>query len=65
MVKPELLDYRQAGDMLGLSQYTLRRYVSRGRLPHLKLGPKLVRFEAHRLLETVESRRVEPRERSR
>jgi excisionase family DNA binding protein len=60
MPKYELFDYREAGEFLGLSEFTLRRYVSRGRLPYLKLGPHLVRFEPERLREWLESRRIEP-----
>ncbi len=60
-----LLDYGAAADFLGLSEHTLRRYVSLGKLPYLKLGSKLVRFEPERLRHWVESRRVEPRARER
>jgi len=61
MERIDLLDYSTAADFVGLSEYTLRRYVSMGRLPHIKLGSKLVRFEPERLRQWVESRRVEPK----
>jgi excisionase family DNA binding protein len=56
----DLLDYRGAAAFVGLSEYTLRRYVSNGRLPHVKLGLKLVRFEPDALRRWVESHRVAP-----
>jgi excisionase family DNA binding protein len=56
----DLIDYREAAAFVGLSEYTLRRYVSQGRLPHIKLGPKLVRFERQALNCWVESLRIEP-----
>ena len=60
MEKIALLDYREAADFIGLSEYTLRRYVSMGKIAHVKLGSKLVRFEPDSLRRWVESRRVEP-----
>jgi excisionase family DNA binding protein len=61
MENPELLDYRGAAEFLGLSEFTLRRYVSLRRLPFIKVGAKLVRFEPARLLDWIDSQRVEPR----
>ncbi|TFH50686.1 MAG: DNA-binding protein [Methanothrix sp.] len=61
MENPDLLDYREAAEFLGLSEFTLRRYVSMRRLPFIKVGAKLVRFEPARLLAWIESQRVEPR----
>jgi excisionase family DNA binding protein len=60
MERMDLIDYREAAAFVGLSEYTLRRYVSNGRLPHVKLGLKLVRFEPEVLRHWVESRRVAP-----
>ena len=61
MESPELLDYKAAATFVGLSEYTLRRYVSMRRLPFIKVGAKLVRFEPARLLRWIESQRFEPR----
>ncbi len=58
--KPILLDYKGAADFLGLSEYTLRRWVSLGRVPHVKLGLMLVRFEPEALERWLGSCRVEP-----
>lgn len=60
MEKIALLDYREAADFIGLSEYTLRRYVSMGKIAHVKLGSKLVRFEPDSLRRWVESLCVEP-----
>ena len=54
-----LLTYSEAARMLNLSEATLRRYVSQGRLPHLKLF-RSVRFLASRLRKWCEENAVEP-----
>ncbi len=54
--KIELLDYAGAAAYLGLSEFTLRRYVSRGILGCTKLGPKLVRFKPEILSAWIEER---------
>lgn len=60
--KPHLLDYAGAAAFLGLSQFTLRRYVSRGLISYVKLGPKLVRFRPEEdLSRWIASHAVEPR----
>lgn len=41
--KPELIDLRQASEMLGVTVQTLRRWCKQGRLTYIKLGPKCVR----------------------
>ncbi len=61
MQKLDLLDYAAAADFIGLSEYTLRRYVSLGKLPYVKLGAKAVRFEPDQLTAWVESQRHAPR----
>ena len=58
------LDYKSAAAYLGLSEFTLRRYVSLGFIPYLKLGPKLVRFNIQDLEKWLESRKVKPKVRS-
>ncbi len=55
------VNYKGAAEYLGLSEFTLRRYVSLGFVPHLKLGPKLVRFNIQDLDKWLESRKVAPR----
>lgn len=60
MQKPDLLDYAAAAAYLGLSEFTLRRYVSLGLIGRLKLGPKLVRFTPEILNRFIAARAVEP-----
>jgi excisionase family DNA binding protein len=61
MQKLELLDYRGAAEFIGLSEFTLRRYVSHRKIPFVKLGEKAVRFEPSQLISWVESQRRSPR----
>jgi excisionase family DNA binding protein len=58
---PEELRYytvEEAATRLGISQSTLRKWVSKGRIAHHKLGGRLVRFNDEDL--TSAFRRVEP-----
>lgn len=61
MEKLALLDYRSAAVFIGLSAHTLRRYVSHGKVPYVKLGAKAVRFEPSQLIAWVEAQRRAPR----
>ena len=63
MERLNLLDYRAAAQYLGLSEYTLRRYVSRKLVPHVKLGLKLVRFKPETLRAWLEEHSVLPADR--
>ncbi len=38
---PQLFDYKSAAQVLHLSHYTLRRWVSEGRICHTKLGCRI------------------------
>ncbi len=40
---PKLLTYKEAAEILGLSDQTLRQWVCEGRIPFIKLG-RAVRF---------------------
>ncbi len=62
--KPILLDYKEAANFLGFSEFTLRIYVSLGMVLYIKLGPTLVRFQSEALECWLDSRRVEPVTRS-
>jgi excisionase family DNA binding protein len=63
--KPTLLDYAAAAEYLGLSEYTLRRYVSLRRIGFVKLGLKAVRFRPDQLDRFIEAGTVSARERAR
>ena len=39
-----LLGYREVASLLGVPAPTLRRWVAEQRIPHLRLGPRTVRF---------------------
>jgi excisionase family DNA binding protein len=45
-----LLSYREAAELIGCSEATLRRLVSKGKLPHLKIG-RSVRFTKQMLID--------------
>lgn len=42
---------REAADLLGITPHALRRLVRRGRVPHVRPSPRVVRFEPERLVE--------------
>ncbi len=56
---PELLDYSAAAQALHLSHYTLRRWVSEGKILHIKLGGRVF-WTREMLAQIVASRTVEP-----
>jgi len=41
---PLLLTYKQVGQLTGLPAGTLYDMVAKGAIPHVRLGPRLVRF---------------------
>jgi excisionase family DNA binding protein len=53
-----LLTYSDAATLLRLPVGTLHAMVSQRRIPHVRLGPRLVRFVEAELLAWIESRRV-------
>ncbi len=62
MDKPTLLNYPDAAAFLGLSEFTLRRYVSLHQIGFVKLGTKAVSFRPDQLKAFIEAGVVEPRE---
>lgn len=50
----KLLKYSEASEILGISQITLRKWVSEGRLKSLKLG-RSVRFYPETISEFLQS----------
>lgn len=59
MSEPKMLTYKDAADLLGLQLGTLYAMVSRRQVPHVRLGRRLVRFDAVSLDEWVRARRVD------
>ena len=49
------INYREAADFLGLSEFTIRRYVSQGRIPSKRVGMKKRFFDKQELLQWIES----------
>lgn len=45
----ELLGYREAKDILGVPLGTLYAWVHARRIPHIRLGPRLVKFRRSEL----------------
>lgn len=56
---PEILNVDEAAQLLRLKKSTVYFYVESRRLPHLKVGGKLL-FEKTALLEWLLSHRVDP-----
>lgn len=56
----DMLGYRDAAALLGVPLGTLYSWVSKRCVPHIRLGPKLVRFSRDDLAQWIQSRRVSP-----
>jgi len=53
------LGYREAAAHLGIPVGTLRMLVCRGRIPHVRLGPRFVRFDVAKLEEWMTAHEVQ------
>jgi excisionase family DNA binding protein len=53
-----LLTYNDAATLLRLPVGTVHAMVSQRRIPHVRLGPRLVRFVEAELLAWIETRHV-------
>jgi excisionase family DNA binding protein len=58
-VGSRLIGYREAAERLGLSEFTVRRYVSERRVPYVKIGAA-VRFDTTALEQWIDKHRIEP-----
>ena len=56
-----LLGYAEAAEVLGVSQYTLRRWACQGRIGFTRVGRKIVRFSLAQLQAFLDAGVVEPR----
>lgn len=54
----DLLDYAQAARRLGVPVGTLRSLVSRHQIPHVRLSPRIVRFDPDELASWIAAKRV-------
>lgn len=52
-----LLTVEQAAELLNVSSWTIRRWIKRGSLPHVKLG-NLVRVESEDVQQFKDSRKA-------
>lgn len=54
----EMLGYIEAAALLGVPIGTVYAWVSRHRIPHVRLGPRLVRFRRSEIERWIEARHV-------
>jgi excisionase family DNA binding protein len=54
----EYLDYDQASRMLNVKKPTLYAWVSCKRIPHIRIGPRCIRFSRTELGEWLNARRI-------
>ena len=59
-----LMTYGEAAEYLGLRVGTLYAMVAQGRVPHVRLGPRLVRFPREELDAWLRERLVTPSSRA-
>ena len=57
--RPDLIGYEEAARLLGMPVNTLYGWVHERRLPHVRLGPRLVRFSRRALAAWIEERVVQ------
>lgn len=57
----QLLTYGEVARRYGFRPQTLRVWVARGRVPHLRLGRRFVRFEPEAIAAWIAERRVPAR----
>jgi len=56
-----MLTYRQAATFLGVPVGTLYAWVHTRSIPHVRLGPRLVRFSREKLVAWVDARAIATR----
>lgn len=57
-MEEQKLRYAEAAELLGIAVSTLQSMVCRKRVPHIRLGPRLVVFSRGELLKWLDERRV-------
>lgn len=57
----DLLGYRDAAQVLGIAEGTLRALVCQRRVPHVRFSPRLVRFNRGELQAWIHAHAVRPR----
>ncbi|MBE7483591.1 MAG: helix-turn-helix domain-containing protein [Polyangiaceae bacterium] len=61
-MEDDYITYEQAAQVLGLKVNTLYSMVATKRVPHVRLGPRLVRFSRKALAEWLCTHAVQPTE---
>lgn len=61
-MEDDIITYEQAARILGIKVNTLYSLVSLRKVPHLRLGPRLVRFSRTALSEWLAAHAVQPAE---
>ena len=59
MQNTKMLNYKQTAEYLGVPVGTVYALVSQNRIPHVRLGPRFVRFPELDLQKWIEDKRVE------
>ncbi len=57
-MREELISYREAAAMLGIAVGTLYSWVSRHRIPHIRMSPRCVRFDKVAIGDWIDSNAV-------
>ena len=58
-VSDRLLNLSQAAERLGISPHTARLWCKQGRLPHVRLSSRTIRFEPSRIEQIIDEGRRE------
>ncbi len=58
--EPDLIGYEEAAELLNVPVGTLYGWVARKRLPHIRLGPRFVKFSRARLRRWLADHEVQP-----
>lgn len=57
----KLLTIKETAILLGVTESTLKGMIRRGRVPYIKLSPRVLRFDTVAIDEFLEKRKVKPR----
>lgn len=52
-----LLTYKQVAELIQAPISTAYALVSQGRMPHLKIGPRFIRFDEEEILQWLDSKK--------
>jgi excisionase family DNA binding protein len=55
---PKLVGYERAAELLDVPIKLLQKWTSQKRVPHVRLGPRIVKFDEAELARWIEDRRI-------